>query len=254
MGKSVKICDLEFTHGHAMLHFLHSQVLALALHLTPDLGQRDHGVHIRESPCKGFGAFAARPFAQRATVGDYTGEMLSVARHEARYGSKEGWSAEDDAWLQSRQARKVSVSGDYVVRVNDTLVIDAEDPDVSSWCRFINHDPAPNLALKVLPKGIDGKPRVWFVTMRPVAAGDELCFDYGPDFWDPELDGVSSSHNERVESTLLASPWYANAASAESVPAAAAPASAAVEDFAFLEGKLLTDLIAWHQSAPAPYP
>ena len=98
--------------------------------LTPDLlGGADLSVSIREAPGKGFGAFATRPIGAHTTVGDYTGELLSAARHKARYGGeREGWSDEDEAWLASRRARGVSATGDYVVRVHDDLFVDAEDP------------------------------------------------------------------------------------------------------------------------------
>lgn len=145
--------------------------------LTPDLlSGHDHGVRIAASPGKGMGAFATKAFNIRDTVGDYTGEMLTLAQHDSRYGDADMTPA-DEEWLRSREERGVSATGDYVVRVHDDLFIDAEDAAVSSWCRFINHDAEPNLALKVLPKGLDGKPRVWFVCQRPVEIGEELCFD-----------------------------------------------------------------------------
>ena len=34
-------------------------------------------------------------------------------------------------------------------QVAEDLFVDAEDPACSSWCRYINHDANPNLALKV---------------------------------------------------------------------------------------------------------
>jgi hypothetical protein len=231
-----------------------SPLFSLALRLTPDLGQRDHGLRIAESAGKGMGAFATRAFATSDTVGDYTGETISSERHMARYaGSSECWSTEDARWLASRGQRGITVSGDYVVRVADDLLIDAEDPDVSSWCRFINHDPKPNLALKVLPKGIDGKPRVWFVALRPVAVNDELCFDYGPDFWVEELDGVATAHDKKVESALPPSPWYnqGRQLAGGEPPAAWAPASSTESDKAFvrLEDAMLGSLLSWEKSA-----
>ena len=75
------------------------------------------------------------------------------------------------------------MSGDYVFKVSEGVYMDAEDPAVSSWYRFINHSDDPNLAVKVLPKGIGGKPRIWFVALRDVTAGEELCFDYGETYW-----------------------------------------------------------------------
>eukprot|EP00962_Isochrysis_galbana_P004186 scaffold1156_cov131-Isochrysis_galbana.AAC.2 len=229
-------------------------LLPLSLRLTPDLGQRDHGVRIAESAGKGMGAFATRAFETSDTVGDYTGEMISSERHTARYeGCSECWSAEDAHWLASRGGRGVSVSGDYVVRVTEDILIDAEDPDVSSWCRFINHDPKPNLALKVLPKGIDGKPRVWFVALRPVAVNDELCFDYGPDFWVEELDGVATEHHKQIEPALPPSPWYKQGSQpAVGEPLAAwtrAVPTAFGDDFVRLEDAMLGSLLSWKESA-----
>jgi len=240
-----------------------------SVRLTPDLqGGADHGVYIAESPGKGMGVFAMRPIAARVAVGDYTGELISVAQHEARYGSGEGWTDEDEAWLASRRERDVNTSGDYVVGVTDELLIDAEDQDCSSWCRFINHDAAPNLALKVLPKGLTGKPRVWFVTLRPVSAGDELCFDYGPGYWDDD-DGVETRHHVRIESELPPAPWsdLGRAAAAKAAAAKAAADGAAegtapagsdanytlekppiagdAGGFGMLEAALLSDLEAW---------
>jgi hypothetical protein len=229
-------------------------LLPLSLRLTPDLGQRDHGVRIAESAGKGLGAFATRAFETSDTVGDYTGETISSERHTARYaGSRECWSTEDAHWLASRGGRGVSVSGDYVVRVTDDVLIDAEDPDLSSWCRFINHDPQPNLALKVLPKGIDGKPRVWFVAVRPVAVDDELCFDYGPDFWVEALDGVATEHDKRIEPALPPSPWYNQGGQpAVGEPLAAGMRAApmgADSDFLRMESAMLGSLLSWEQSA-----
>lgn len=135
----------------------------------------------------------------------------------------------------------------------EDLFVDAEDPACSSWCRYINHDANPNLALKVpkhspkhtpkhapntpnppllnhtrtppnpaphsppapyvphhslharnlpvaqvLPKGMDGKPRAWFVTLRAVSAGEELYWDYGPEFWSEEDDGVASGFDAPI--------------------------------------------------------
>ena len=146
------------------LSFL-SATSALSVQLTPDLRAADHGVRIADSPGKGLGAFATQRFQQGLVVGDYTGEMITLAQFESRYGDDD-MTAADDEWLKSRTERGVSVTGEYIVKVHDDLYVDAEDSDASSWCRFINHDARPNLALKVLPKGIGGKPRVWFVAKR----------------------------------------------------------------------------------------
>ena len=59
--------------------------------------------------------------------------------------------------------------------------IDAEDPNLSSWCRFINHadtaETGCNCELRV-----DGWRRlVWIETCRDIANGEEILFHYGND-------------------------------------------------------------------------
>ena len=81
-------------------------------------------------------------------------------------------------------------SAAYVFRLpsscHDTLsngervhCIDAEDPNKSSWCRYINHaakgSPACNTEPKISAEGV-----IWFViSAEVVQPGEELCFDYG---------------------------------------------------------------------------
>jgi euchromatic histone-lysine N-methyltransferase len=66
------------------------------------------------------------------------------------------------------------------------MYVDAEDEYESLWTRFLNHDSNPNLVGKSIHESYDGRPRVWFVTRRDVVAGEELCFDYGDEYWLPD--------------------------------------------------------------------
>ena len=172
------LCLLSATSGLSVhltpARSAHLVMCADAVHLTPDLLAADHGVRIAHSPGKGMGAFATQPWAAGLVVGDYEGEMITKAQFGSRYGD-DPMTPADEEWLKSRTERGVSVTGEYIVKVHDDLYVDAEDPDVSSWCRFINHDARPNLALKVLPKGLDGKPRVWFTAKRGVAEVHQSC-------------------------------------------------------------------------------
>ena len=65
------------------------------------------------------------------------------------------------------------------------IYVDAEDEYQSLWTRFINHASPPNnnLLPKSVPESYDGNPRVWFMANRDIDAGEELCFDYGEDYW-----------------------------------------------------------------------
>ena len=90
----------------------------------------------------------------------------------------------------------MGISGQYIFNAGkcpDTrrdVVVDAEDPAFANWTRFINHSSQhANLAVSIEvlsnPSAIRGTPIIRFITSRPVAAGEELLFDYADGF---ELD------------------------------------------------------------------
>jgi hypothetical protein len=142
------------------------------------------GIIVKASPGKGFGAFAARAFEADATVADYVGEQLTQEEKDVRYlKSKMTWK--DRLRRKARQAKGITVTGDYLFRVDgDDLYVDAEDPAFANWCRFINHSSDANLRVKSLAySGYTQGPRVWFVATRDIKEGEELCFDYGDDYW-----------------------------------------------------------------------
>ena len=134
-------------------------------HLTPDVDDdglnEEVGIKVAPSPGRGFGAFALRKFEAGTIVGDYSGEALTARDIAARYDRKVAWNIEDHLWSLSRESRGVSTTGNYIYRIDDDLFIDAEDPSASSWARFINHSPEPNLQGKSLAKSYTGEPRVW---------------------------------------------------------------------------------------------
>ena len=68
---------------------------------------------------------------------------------------------------------------------NRVLYVDAEDGTRSNWCRFINHAPEPecNLRCRSLAADMHGNPRIWFVALRDIEAGEELLYDYGDNYW-----------------------------------------------------------------------
>ena len=140
------------------------------------------GVEVKVSEGKGFGAFALRVFEKDCIVGDYIGEELTQREKDARYLKKDpNWK--DKIWLTARKARGVTVTGDYIFQVDDDLYVDAEDYATANWCRYVNHDSDPNMRVKSLAYAFGGKPRVWFVANRDIQPGEELCFDYGDDYW-----------------------------------------------------------------------
>ena len=100
----------------------------------------------------------------------------------------------DVEWRNSRVERGQTITGTYLYGIdvpksskteNEQIFVDAEDEYRSLWTRFLNHasPPAANVNPKSLYQGMDGNPRVWFVSIRDIEIGEEICFDYGDDYW-----------------------------------------------------------------------
>lgn len=140
---------------------------ASSTRFTPDVNEggvnEEVGVYIAPSPGKGFGAWAGRHFDEGVIVGDYVGERLTKRDVAARYDHTEAYNLDDHIWVLSREERGIPTTGRYIYRVEEDLYIDAEDPEVSSWARYINHSKEPNLMGKSLAKSYTGEPRVWSV-------------------------------------------------------------------------------------------
>ena len=90
------------------------------------------------------GAFSTVAIVKGATLGEYTGEVLTRKEVEARYWGLRKENKHDRKWRKSRVRRNQGISGDYLFDMGNDgpgkdIFIDGEDADVSSWCRFANH-------------------------------------------------------------------------------------------------------------------
>eukprot|EP00977_Amphora_coffeiformis_P014270 scaffold3947_cov179-Amphora_coffeaeformis.AAC.6 len=152
-------------------------------------------------PGKGLGVIATVPIAKGTVVGDYTGEIWTADEKDRRYLTSHPHYLQlpmDVAWKQSRLNRGQTLTGTYLYRVvvpcsNNhhgplDIYVDAEDEYHSVWTRFLNHGAgrAANVNPKSIHESWNGLPRVWFVANRDIDVGEELCFDYGDDYWLPE--------------------------------------------------------------------
>ena len=176
-----------------------------ALTSDVDSAGRCAGGRVRIAACvaesKGLGAFAVMPLSPGMVLGYYAGEVLTLAEMILRYGSGDVDSPfeyeaanQRAAWEAERSARGVSSSGTYLFNAGRcplsgrTLLVDGEDPSLSNWTRYINHSTRrPSLSARsevLAEEGRDGlgTPRVTFVTLREIAEGEELTFDYGDGF------------------------------------------------------------------------
>ena len=108
---------------------------------------------IRRSPIQGKGAFATRRIKAGTRLIEYTGERLTPAQADARYPDVPGERHHT-----------------YLFAIDDDVVIDAAVG--GNAARWINHSCEPNCDAVVE----DG--RIWIETIRAVAPGEELAYDY----------------------------------------------------------------------------
>jgi len=108
---------------------------------------------IRPSPIQGLGAFATEHIPGGIRLIEYAGERLTPEEAEARYPDDE-----DDRHHT------------FLFAIDDDFVIDAAVG--GNEARFINHSCDPNCDAVV-----DGE-RIWIETIRDVAPGEELAYDY----------------------------------------------------------------------------
>jgi SET domain-containing protein len=110
-------------------------------------------IEVRASPIQGLGVFARRPIAEGTRLIEYAGEVISEAEGDARYE-------------EAAMARHHT----YLMALEDGRCIDAAVGGNES--RFINHSCEPNC------EAVEEDGRVWIETLEPIAAGQELTYDY----------------------------------------------------------------------------
>lgn len=137
----------------------------------------------RRSAIHGTGVFAARPLAAGIEVMTYAGKLRS------------------HAWVDRHYAGTVESGHTFLFTLNDRYVVDANvDGNDARW---INHSCDPNCKPYVISAD-DGHPRrdrIVIETLRPIAAGEELTFDYGI-----RLDCRHSPRLKRIWACLCGSP------------------------------------------------
>lgn len=101
----------------------------------------------------GLGLFAVEPFKRGEFVIEYTGERISADEADER-------------------------GGRYLFTVTDDLVLDGRGREHKA--RYINHSCKPNCYAEVNEE----EEHVKIYASRKIAAGEELSYDYGKDYFD----------------------------------------------------------------------
>jgi uncharacterized protein len=108
---------------------------------------------VRESAIQGLGVFAAEPIDAGTRIIEYAGQVISEREGDARY---------DDRTMGRHHT--------YLMSLDDGRCIDAAVG--GNEARFINHCCEPNC------QTVEEDGRVWIESTRPIAAGEELTYDY----------------------------------------------------------------------------
>ena len=116
---------------------------------------------VRNSPIHGRGVFANRGIPAGTEIITYKGRLLTHDEADARFGgnSEEGHT--------------------YLFTLNEHYVIDGDDQGNSA--RWINHSCSPNCRAVTIEhdSGEPERDRIVIESLRDIAKGEELSFDYG---------------------------------------------------------------------------
>ncbi|MGJ3242513.1 MAG: SET domain-containing protein [Opitutales bacterium] len=113
------------------------------------------------SPIHGRGLYARRAIPAGTRIIEYTGEKITKAESVRR---AEAWDA---------KARRRGGGLVYIFELNKRYDLDGNI--AGNIAKYINHSCEPNCESEVI------RGRIWIVTIRDIAAGEELYYDYGYD-------------------------------------------------------------------------
>lgn len=108
----------------------------------------------------GYGVFTNLALQANSFIGEYTG----ILRRRFLFSRRENLYCFDYTIGEDKSS---------------SHVIDAQD--ASNHTRFINHSFNPNLEL--VSVDYKGKVHVLLYAAREIAAGEQLCYDYGDEYW-----------------------------------------------------------------------
>jgi uncharacterized protein len=117
---------------------------------------------IRPSPMHGLGAFALRPIPAGTRLVEYAGERITPAEADRRHPDEPTASAAG----ASHHTLLFAIDGEE----GEEVIVDAGVG--GNEARFINHSCDPNCDA-IVEAG-----RIWIETIRDVAPGEELAYDY----------------------------------------------------------------------------
>lgn len=142
---------------------------------------------MRRSKIQGRGVFATRRIRTGQVLTEYIGEQLTHEEADARYDDSEGRHHT------------------FLFVVNDDIVLDARRR--GNDAKYINHSCEPNC------ESVIDDDRVWIQSIKPIAPGTELVYDYRFE-WDDSYDADDVRYyacrcgSAKCRGTILRVPVY----------------------------------------------
>lgn len=142
---------------------------------SPPLPDSFFEVRKSEIPNSGNGLFARKEIAKGTYLMDYVGEVLSEGEYFQRYPTGQG-----------RYVACISESIPFpdFGKLSEPTYIDGIDASQSNLARYMNSKRIEEGANVFWKKQRFGNRAMHFYAAQDVTAGDELCFDYGSNYWD----------------------------------------------------------------------
>mmetsp|Transcript_10418 Transcript_10418/g.20979 ORF Transcript_10418/g.20979 Transcript_10418/m.20979 type:complete len:312 (+) Transcript_10418:85-1020(+) len=190
LGVAVDMIDPTFVLAPIIVALLYFVFNTLSYN-EPSDPLPEHYFEVKEStiPSAGLGLFASAEIPCGTYLFDYEGDILSEELYFVRYPDGEG--------------RYVAVIDEKVplplpgkwAKWTEPKYIDGVDPATSNLARYMNSksksgtrcddgaDDGPNVIWRK-QRYDDQSGSMHFYTSCDVEAGDELCFDYGDNYWD----------------------------------------------------------------------
>jgi hypothetical protein len=166
-GAPVHECNARCACGPGCASRVLQRGLAARLHLRP--AQRHAG----------WGVFASAPIANGAFIAEYLGELLSNTEASRRAAHAGDGAASYLFSIDTHAGGEDADDADDAHEHASVFVLDAAR--AGNVARFINHSCAPNCRVRaVMYDSADPRlARLGIFALRAIAAGEEVCYDYG---------------------------------------------------------------------------
>ncbi len=110
-------------------------------------------------PYLGWGVFALQNFRKMQFIAEYVGKVRK----------------------KQKQDKKNAYCFEYIITQGFRTLYTIDAMDQGAVARYLNHSEAPNLESALAT--FDHLSHVILYAKEPIAKGEQLCYDYGPDYW-----------------------------------------------------------------------